>query len=304
MVGRTVQNYAVLSKILNEINVRDENFKPQTLFDFGSGLGTVMWATSEIWSNSMKEYLCVEISKPMIELSEKLAKAAKPKIKNVFYREYFPLSTTTYDIVVSAFSLFELFGTNARLEVILNLWQKTEHYLIIVEQGTNAGYKLVNEARDFILKYAKSRSKSSLGQEAYVFSPCPHDLMCPRFVAFDNTPCNFEVLYQPLPFLDRSKYKPERYSYVVLKKGKRPENDSQWPRIVRATLHRHKHTICRMCVASGQLKEEIFTKSKHGMDMYRCARNSEWGDRLPIHYKEQENILKGDDTANEGTPVE
>jgi len=28
----------------------------------------------------------------MIELSERLAKAAKPKIKEVFYRQYFPIS--------------------------------------------------------------------------------------------------------------------------------------------------------------------------------------------------------------------
>lgn len=44
----------------------------------------------------------------------------------------------------------------------------------------------------------------------------------------------------------------------------RPKDDEQWPRIVQATLHRHKHTICRMCVAKGELKEEIFTKRKHG----------------------------------------
>lgn len=49
-------------------------------------------AASEIWPSSLKEYLCIEISQPMIELSERLAKAAKPKIKNIFYREYFPIS--------------------------------------------------------------------------------------------------------------------------------------------------------------------------------------------------------------------
>lgn len=43
MVGRAAQNYTVLSKILNEIRVRDNDFTPQTLFDFGSGLGTVIW---------------------------------------------------------------------------------------------------------------------------------------------------------------------------------------------------------------------------------------------------------------------
>lgn len=43
LVGRGVQNYAVLRKIFNEIKSRDKDFRPKTLFDFGSGVGTVMW---------------------------------------------------------------------------------------------------------------------------------------------------------------------------------------------------------------------------------------------------------------------
>lgn len=43
LAGRGVQNYAVLRKIFDEIKLRDKDFRPQTLFDFGSGVGTVMW---------------------------------------------------------------------------------------------------------------------------------------------------------------------------------------------------------------------------------------------------------------------
>lgn len=43
MVARVVQNYAVIRRILDEIKTRDKDFKPYTLFDFGSGLGTVTW---------------------------------------------------------------------------------------------------------------------------------------------------------------------------------------------------------------------------------------------------------------------
>ncbi|XP_011697043.1 PREDICTED: methyltransferase-like protein 17, mitochondrial isoform X2 [Wasmannia auropunctata] len=288
LVARGVQNYAVLHRIFDEIKLRDKDFRPQTLFDFGSGVGTVMWAASEIWSNTLKEYFCVESSESMIELSERLAKAARPKIKEVYYRQYFPLSMNrTYDIVVSAYSLFELPGMASRIETLLKLWTKTENYLIIVEEGTNAGFKLVNEARSFILKYANSKRRRGT-QFAHVFSPCPHDLKCPRFIT-DDTPCNFNVLYHPMQFLGGSKHKPELYSYVVLKKSKRPEDDKQWPRIVRAVLNRNNHTICRMCTNSGELKEEIFTKYKHGRHMYRCAKTSKWGDRLPLHFEQQES---------------
>ncbi|XP_018400362.1 PREDICTED: methyltransferase-like protein 17, mitochondrial [Cyphomyrmex costatus] len=298
LVGRSVQNYAVLRKIFDEIKLRDKNFKPQTLFDFGSGVGTVMWAASEIWSKTLKEYFCIEISESMIELSERLVKATNPKIKEVFYRQYFPISMNrTYDIVVSAYSLFELSGMESRIETLLKLWLKTNNYLIIVEEGTNAGFKLVNEARDFILKYTNSKRRHDI-QFAHVFSPCPHDLKCPRF-ANDNTPCNSSVLYHPLQFMGGRQHKSERYSYVVLKKSKRPENDEQWPRIVRTVLKRSNHTICRMCTNSGELKEEIFTKYKNGKHMYRCARESEWGDRLPIHYEQQQENVEETETVSE-----
>jgi hypothetical protein len=36
----------------------------------------------------------------------------------------------------------------------------------------------------------------------------------------DTTPCNFEVSYAPLPFDGRSDARKERFSYVVLRKGK------------------------------------------------------------------------------------
>lgn len=307
LVARSVQNYAVLYRILNEIKARDKDFRPRTLFDFGSGIGTVMWAASTIWPNSLKEHLCVDVSESMIELSERLAKAAKPEIENIFYRQYFPMSAAPHDIVVSAHSLFELPNTKMRLETILQLWKKTESYLIIVEQGTYAGFKLVNEARDFILKYASSKYRQDT-QFAHVFAPCPHDLKCPR-ISTDNTPCNFEVLYYPLRIMGGYEHKSELYSYVVLKKSKRPEDDEQWPRIVRSVLDRSRHTICRMCVASGELKEDIFTKHKNGKHIYRTARCSEWGDRLPLHYEQQQENLEGDDivnvkTTNEKTAVE
>lgn len=43
LVNRSMPEYSVLYKIFNEIVDNDKNFTPKTLFDFGSGTGTVMW---------------------------------------------------------------------------------------------------------------------------------------------------------------------------------------------------------------------------------------------------------------------
>lgn len=43
LVGRFAPEYAVLTKIFSEIKNRDEEFKPKSFFDFGSGVGSAMW---------------------------------------------------------------------------------------------------------------------------------------------------------------------------------------------------------------------------------------------------------------------
>ncbi|CAD1480449.1 unnamed protein product, partial [Heterotrigona itama] len=273
LTSRSMPEYSALYKIFNEIVNRDKDFSPQTLFDFGSGTGTVM-AASQFWIDTIKEYYCVDISKDMNELSEYLIKRAVPNIKQkyIFYRQFFPASPIpTYDIVVSAYSLLELPNQISRLETILKLWQKTEQYLIIIEQGTNAGFR------------------------------CPHDKTCPIHIQNDR-PCNFEIAYLTLFISEKSKYKRENYSYVVFKKGKRPEDDLKWPRIVRDVLKRSRHCICRMCTSSGKLEEQIFTTWKSGKNTYRCARNSKLGDRLPFEIekvKEEDETMEQKETKEE-----
>jgi ribosomal protein RSM22 (predicted rRNA methylase) len=43
MITRTPAQYAALCRVFNEMKLRDPSFKPKTLFDFGSGLGSVTW---------------------------------------------------------------------------------------------------------------------------------------------------------------------------------------------------------------------------------------------------------------------
>ncbi|GFG29146.1 hypothetical protein Cfor_00216 [Coptotermes formosanus] len=291
MVARFAPEYMVLQRIFMELKTRDPDFQPRSLFDFGSGVGTATWAARAVWGDLIKEVFNVDSSRDMNDLASLLLRGGSEEadmpIKGVSYRQFLPAShMLKYDVVVSAYTLLELPSARTRLETIINLWNKTNKYFIIVEQGTNAGFKVINEARDFILQLNEGKEMHSSTPVAHIFSPCPHDLPCPRFL-HDTTPCNFEVSYIPLPFEERRDVRKERFSYVVIKKGPRPPSDVQWPRIVRKPLVRRKHTICRICVASGKLEEIIFTASKHGKIPYWCARSSNWGDLLPMTVKDE-----------------
>lgn len=55
LVARVAPNYGSLSYVFQEMSRRDPDFKPHSLFDFGSGIGTVIWLSTKI-------YLCLYVS--------------------------------------------------------------------------------------------------------------------------------------------------------------------------------------------------------------------------------------------------
>lgn len=281
LMTRAAPEYAVLVRVLDEIRRVLPDYKPRSFFDFGSGVGTGTWALNTYWKGEIYEYFCVDTSAHMHDLARLILCEGKDNVelpyKCYYQRQFLPASTDLrYNIVLSAYSLFELPSMKSRLETIQKLWNKTEDFLIIIEHGTNAGFRAVNEAREFILNLPKDSSN-----RGYAFSPCPNDSVCPRYLDH-QTPCNFLMKYESLGYHSKSEVLADLYTYVILRKGDRPNDDPQWPRIVRAPIVRSGHTICRMCTAQGELKEIIFSKGKHDQTMYRCARSANWGDLLPI----------------------
>ncbi|CAK1550202.1 unnamed protein product [Leptosia nina] len=280
LMTRAAPEYAILVRILNEIKRKLPDYKPRSFFDFGSGIGTGTWAVNHYWKGDIFEYFTVDTSQDMNDLARLILCQGKDNVELPFrayyQRQFLPASADVkYNIVLSAFSFFELPSMQTRLETVQKLWNKTEDFLIIVEEGTNAGFRIVNEAREFILSNTNEKNKG------YVFSPCSHDQTCPRFLE-QKTPCNFLMKYETMPFSSKTEVYANLFSYVILRKGKRPEDDPQWPRVVRAPLVRSGHVICRLCTGEGELKEIIFSKSKYDQATYRCARCSIWGDELPV----------------------
>lgn len=281
LMSRAAPEYAVLLRVLDEIKKFYPDYKPRSFFDFGSGVGTGTWAMNHFWPKDIFEYFCVDTSSHMHDLARLILCQGKDNVemplKGYFQRQFLPASTDLkYSIVLSAYSLFEMPSMQARLETIQKLWNKTEDYLIIIEQGTNAGFRVVNEAREFVLNLDRGAK-----HKGYAFSPCPNDNVCPRYME-QETPCNFLMKYESLPYGAKSEVYGELFTYVILKKGVRPSDDPQWPRVVRAPIVRSGHTICKLCTAQGELKEVIFSKGKYDQTTYRCARSCNWGDLLPV----------------------
>uniref|UniRef100_F6PFR6 Ribosome assembly protein METTL17, mitochondrial n=2 Tax=Monodelphis domestica TaxID=13616 RepID=F6PFR6_MONDO len=284
MAARLDGGYAAVSRAFHEIQARVPDFKPQTLMDFGSGTGSVTWAAYSSWGQSLREYLCVDSSAAMLALAERLLKggleSGKPHIPGVFFRQFLPVSPKVqFDVVVSAFSLSELPSMADRTEVIQTLWRKTGHFLVLVENGTKSGHHLLMDARDLVLR---GQEKFPLDpRPGHVFAPCPHELPCPKLSASRPQPCSFSQAYSTIPFSWNHSHKEEKFSLVILSRG-RPGEYHQWARLTQPVLKRPRHVHCHLCFPDGHLQHVVVTPRRHGRDLYRCARASSWGDRLPL----------------------
>lgn len=94
---------------------------------------------------------------------------------------------------------------------------------------------------------------------------CPHSEACPRYSLDDGTPCNFDTAYTPLNLCEPEPMRHELYSYIIIKKGPRStaDPDINWPRVVRPTIVRTQHAICKLCTDRGKLENVIITKGRH-----------------------------------------
>lgn len=296
MAARLAGGYAAVRRAMNEIKKRDPSFAPQSLLDFGSGLGTVVWASHSCWGNTLKEMVCVDSSGPMNTLAERLLKGddenAEPHIKQVYFRQFLPVSPKVqFDLVVAAFTLSELLNGTEREEGVLTLWRKTNSYLVLVENGTKEGHQMLMEARDTLLK--KKEKTAYDNRPASVFAPCPHEMTCPKLVHEPVTPCNFQQMYHPLPLPGHNERQTEKFSYLILTRTEPAETETEgvdWARLTAPVQRRSRHVHCRMCCPDGQLQHLVLTARKHSRDVYRCARSSDWGDQLPVIQRADDDI--------------
>ncbi|XP_053558209.1 methyltransferase-like protein 17, mitochondrial [Bombina bombina] len=285
LAARFDGGFAAVIRSLQEIRKRLPEFSPKTLLDFGSGVGSVTWAAHSLWGDSLNEYMCIDSSASMNRLSELVMRGGSESgnlhISGVYFRQFMPLSPKVqYDLVVSAFSLNELDSFSEREKIICALWRKTGNFLVLVENGTREGHHLLMEARETILRGGDKEIWDP--RPPHVFAPCPHQLPCPRLAEQFQVPCNFTQKYKPLDLSWNQPQRSEKFSFLIISRGCVGGVDSLWPRVIAPVLQRPRHVHCHTCSADGNIHHEVITARRHGRDLYRCARNSEWGDLLPV----------------------
>jgi ribosomal protein RSM22 (predicted rRNA methylase) len=72
-------NYKVFKRVLDEVKMRVPNFKPESLLDYGAGLGSGLWAGSEVFKGDLQRIAAVEPNTNMRKLGKFLTEEINEK---------------------------------------------------------------------------------------------------------------------------------------------------------------------------------------------------------------------------------
>ncbi|KES07401.1 rRNA methyltransferase [Streptomyces toyocaensis] len=240
---------------------------PRDHVDVGGGTGAAAWAVSATWDGE-RPVTVLDWAEPALALGRELA-AAHPALRRARWhrsRIGSALTIESTDLVTVSYVLNEL--TAPDRAALVDAAAGAARAVVIVEPGTPDGYARVIEARDRLI---------SAG--FHVAAPCPHSSACPIEPGTDW--CHFSARVSRSSLHRQVKggslaYEDEKFSYVA---ATRVPAAPATARIVRRPQIRKGQVLLDLCETDPGLRRTTVTK-RHG-DLYRAARDTDWGDPWP-----------------------
>ncbi|WP_329010771.1 MULTISPECIES: small ribosomal subunit Rsm22 family protein [unclassified Streptomyces] len=240
---------------------------PGSHVDVGGGTGAATWAVAATWDGE-RPVTVLDWAEPALALGREIA-GAHPVLRGAEWRRArigAALELPATDLVTVSYVLNELSGPDRA--ALVDTAAAAARSVVIVEAGTPAGYERIIEARDRLIA-AGFR----------VAAPCPHSAPCPIVPGTDW--CHFAARVSRSSLHRQVKggslaYEDEKFSYVA---ATRLPADPAPARVVRRPQIRKGQVLLDLCEADDRLSRTTVTK-RHG-DLYKAARDAEWGDAWP-----------------------
>ncbi|MGW0991784.1 small ribosomal subunit Rsm22 family protein [Streptomyces sp. NPDC002520] len=243
------------------------DWTPGSHTDVGGGTGAATWAVTATWPGE-RGVTVLDWAEPALALGREIA-AANPALAGARWQRARiggALTLEDTDLVTVSYVLNEL--AEADRAALVDAAAAAARAVVIVEAGTPAGYERIIEARDRLIR-AGFR----------IAAPCPHSAACPIVPGTDW--CHFAARVSRSSLHRQVKggslaYEDEKFSYVA---ATRLPADPAPARVVRRPQIRKGQVLLDLCEADEQLRRTTVTK-RHG-DLYRAARDADWGDPWP-----------------------
>ncbi|MFD5586058.1 small ribosomal subunit Rsm22 family protein [Streptomyces sp. NPDC058733] len=242
-------------------------FTPAGHTDVGGGTGAATWAVADTWPGA-REVAVLDWAEPALALGEELA-AAHPALRETRWRRArigADLTLDAVDLVTVSYVLNEL--TAADRAALVDAAASAARAVVIVEPGTPDGYARIIEARARLITAG-----------FHIAAPCPHSAGCP--IAPGTDWCHFSARVSRSSLHRQVKggslpYEDEKFAYVA---AARFPVDPAPARVVRRPQIRKGQVLLDLCEPDEQLRRTTVTK-RHG-ELYKAARDTEWGDAWP-----------------------
>ncbi|MFD4572651.1 small ribosomal subunit Rsm22 family protein [Streptomyces sp. NPDC058417] len=240
---------------------------PASHVDVGGGTGAATWAVGATWPGR-RPVTVLDWAEPALSLGRELA-AGHPTLDEVRWqraRVGAALALDPADLVTVSYVLNELSAPDRT--ALVDAAASAGQTVVLVEPGTPDGYARIIEARDRLVA-AGFR----------IAAPCPHSAACP--IAPGTDWCHFSARVARSSLHRQVKggslpYEDEKFGYVAATRLPAAPAPS---RVVRRPQIRKGQVLLDLCEADGRLARTTVTK-RHG-DLYKAARDADWGDAWP-----------------------
>ncbi|MEU1629048.1 small ribosomal subunit Rsm22 family protein [Streptomyces sp. NPDC020096] len=266
---RMPATFEAVRAALGAFRARAGQWSPKTHVDIGGGTGAATWAVADAWPEGGHATTVLDWAQPALDLGRTLAaEAPHPALRQAEWRRQpigAALTLPDSDLITISYVLGEL--TDADRESVVAAAARGAQAVLVIEPGTPEGYRRILHARQQLIDAGLS-----------VVAPCPHDGNCPvqspdwcHFAARVNrSSLHRQVKGGSLPYED------EKFSYVAAMR----EHAAPAPnRIVRHPQIRKGQVLLDLCTRDEGLRRVTVSK-RHG-DLYRAARDAEWGEAWP-----------------------
>lgn len=256
--ARFPATYAAVRSVFEKIK---DPSSYKTLLDLGAGPATATLAAWEVFP-SLLETTLIEKDHNAASLGTKLLELYREGVW--VYEDLEKIRTLkAADLAVFSFSLGEI---KNRVPILRAVWESGTKTIVIVEPGSPQGYRTILEARSLFLEWG-----------GHIIAPCPHEKTCPLSKGSDW--CHFAVRLERTRFHRLLKegtlnYEDEKFSYLIIGKEKEEKTEG---RIIRRPEYSPGHVRLSLCTQDGEAQTITISKKKE-KDVYRLAREKEWGD--------------------------
>ncbi|KAF9021737.1 Rsm22-domain-containing protein [Hymenopellis radicata] len=247
---------AILSVLTHARHRLGPTWQVDRVVDWGAATGSALWAALHTFQrdietpledvkaaeSTVKTYMGIDKRAGLTDIGKRILREIPiaPGADFSFRKghPYPSLDRVPNTLAISAFSLSVQPSDQHRKQIIQEMWDSGAETIVLIDHATKPGFAAIVESREALLNRSHDAAdadgdpempKLNRGESVHVVAPCPHEKECP--LVGSKLQCRFGQRLQRPNFVRRTKHsgvghEDTLYSYVVLRRGPRPERVS------------------------------------------------------------------------------